>query len=219
MAPIKRRGRKQSTPSRALSRMSLPAVSCVISTNAWFHTKSQTSFSVSCINWPTILQPMTLHLPSIVNGGDDSDDSDDSDDRRPSMRRYKQQKRVDINTPQPHCRSSTNQPILPALEQQPLPCQPVKTQYLHRVQMPPAIVDRLRNFISRKKCDRYCISCHQTSTCMWREVAGLCLCNACGIRCRKYGKICAVCLYIPIHSESRTCGCKCGNAWHLLARS
>ncbi|XP_061627487.1 GATA-type zinc finger protein 1 [Phyllopteryx taeniolatus] len=60
---------------------------------------------------------------------------------------------------------------------------------------------------------KVCASCCTTKTPMWRDAEdGTPLCNACGIRYKKYKVRCVNCWHIPKkESNSNTCCLKCGN--------
>lgn len=54
-----------------------------------------------------------------------------------------------------------------------------------------------------------CVSCHTLDTPMWRDSAdGERLCNACGIRWKKYGVSCGSCKYIPRKYERSSSRCR-----------
>ncbi|CAJ1053514.1 GATA-type zinc finger protein 1 [Xyrichtys novacula] len=61
--------------------------------------------------------------------------------------------------------------------------------------------------------DKMCASCCTTKTPVWRDAEdGTPLCNACGIRYKKYRVRCANCWHIPRkESNSNSCCLKCGN--------
>lgn len=66
---------------------------------------------------------------------------------------------------------------------------------------------------NRARKHKQCACCSTTSTPLWRDVRpNLPLCNACGIRFKKYGKICDSCHYVPCKSErdSKLCN-RCGD--------
>ena len=54
---------------------------------------------------------------------------------------------------------------------------------------------------------KQCACCGVTSTPLWRDVHGVSLCNACGIRFKKYGIICPSCRFVPCKNQqnSKTC--------------
>eukprot|EP00042_Codosiga_hollandica_P028980 m.156502 g.156502 ORF g.156502 m.156502 type:complete len:271 (+) comp52930_c0_seq4:278-1090(+) len=55
-----------------------------------------------------------------------------------------------------------------------------------------------RSFSSRKVCG----CCRTTNTPLWRDIGKEApLCNACGIRYKKYGLVCDSCFYVPCKSE------------------
>eukprot|EP00730_Choanoeca_flexa_P015862 TRINITY_DN7379_c0_g2_i1.p1 TRINITY_DN7379_c0_g2~~TRINITY_DN7379_c0_g2_i1.p1 ORF type:complete len:329 (+),score=46.33 TRINITY_DN7379_c0_g2_i1:377-1363(+) len=65
----------------------------------------------------------------------------------------------------------------------------------------------------RQRKQKQCACCKTTSTPLWRDVRpNLPLCNACGIRFKKYGKICETCHYVPCKSERDSKACnRCGD--------
>jgi len=61
-----------------------------------------------------------------------------------------------------------------------------------------------------------CACCGTSNTPLWRDVQpDLPLCNACGIRYKKYNKICSSCHYVPCKSERDNKACsRCGDVLH-----
>eukprot|EP00048_Salpingoeca_helianthica_P007871 m.115658 g.115658 ORF g.115658 m.115658 type:complete len:1369 (-) comp14452_c15_seq6:1104-5210(-) len=58
---------------------------------------------------------------------------------------------------------------------------------------------------------KFCASCNCTNTPVWREVEGVTLCNACGIRWRRTGLACYDCKYIPRAHQAKQRFCpRCG---------
>eukprot|EP00047_Mylnosiga_fluctuans_P001412 m.220178 g.220178 ORF g.220178 m.220178 type:complete len:249 (+) comp10327_c0_seq1:85-831(+) len=61
--------------------------------------------------------------------------------------------------------------------------------------------------VSRKT--KQCACCGCTSTPLWRDMGkDMPLCNACGIRWKKYGVVCDVCQYVPCKQERESKTCK-----------
>lgn len=65
----------------------------------------------------------------------------------------------------------------------------------------------------RKYRNKQCACCHCTTTPLWRDIgAELPLCNACGIRWKKYGLVCSHCQYVPCKQERESKICRrCGS--------
>jgi len=61
---------------------------------------------------------------------------------------------------------------------------------------------------------KQCACCGATSTPLWRDIGKeLPLCNACGIRWKKYGIVCDCCQYVPCKQERESRMCKrCGSS-------
>jgi len=56
---------------------------------------------------------------------------------------------------------------------------------------------------------RSCVCCGTTSTPLWRDAGqGRVLCNACGIRFKKYGLFCPNCAYVPCKTEREFKSCR-----------
>jgi len=61
--------------------------------------------------------------------------------------------------------------------------------------------------VSRKT--KQCACCGCTSTPLWRDMGkDMPLCNACGIRWKKYGVVCDACQYVPCKQERESKSCK-----------
>ena len=65
-----------------------------------------------------------------------------------------------------------------------------------------------------------CACCGCTSTPLWRDIGKeLPLCNACGIRWKKYGIVCDQCQYVPCKQERDSPNCKrCGSILSAASR-
>lgn len=76
----------------------------------------------------------------------------------------------------------------------------------------PALVTPLPAPTHTRRRIKQCACCHCTNTPLWRDIgAEMPLCNACGIRWKKYGLVCAVCQYVPCKQERDDKNCKrCG---------
>lgn len=62
---------------------------------------------------------------------------------------------------------------------------------------------------SASRKPKQCACCGCTSTPLWRDMGKeMPLCNACGIRWKKYGIVCDVCQYVPCKQERENKNCK-----------
>jgi len=74
------------------------------------------------------------------------------------------------------------------------------------VQYPPAYVS---TGPGKPRKQKQCACCATTSTPLWRDIGRkLPLCNACGIRYKKYGLICSSCNYVPCKQERTSKICR-----------
>ena len=77
---------------------------------------------------------------------------------------------------------------------------------------PPKMQDTKIPNRNRVRGQKICASCQSTKSPMWRDTEdGISLCNACGIRYKRYHSICSRCSYVPRKEERAWKWCKlCG---------